>query len=215
MVRTALLSLALFALFSSACSYLPSASAPVQRPPDEPGRLYVGVIGTDGTSQLGFSFVVADKADWTSTHKNNKKLDITLHKAGKLDGEMQQIEALIINLDIPFQPPERFMAQIKKNVEETYAGSPDFKLHAFEVGPYANNSQCVKSHILRQDTRGTADPNGLKKWHEQYALSCGSVQYKRFGFEIRYQQWYYTGNRDKQLENKAEQVFASFRIDDK
>jgi len=152
MLRSQLLSLGLFTLLSSACSYLPSASAPVQRPPDEQGRLYVWIIGADDTSQLGFSFIVADKTDWTNTRKNNKKSNITLDKAGNLDGETEQIEALIINMDVPLKPLERFMAQIKKNVEETYVGSPDFKLHLFEIEPYANNAQCVKSHIVRQDT---------------------------------------------------------------
>jgi len=170
----------------------------------------VGV--TDGRSRLGFSFIAPDEAGWTRTRS---KLGMTLDKTDQLDGETQQIDALIINMDVPFQPVERFMAQIKKNVEETYVDSADFKLHAFNVEPYANNSQCVKSHILRQDTRGSVDPNGIKKWHEQYALSCGSAIYPRFGYEIHYQQWYYTGNRDPQLEEKAERVFASFRIEDR
>jgi len=212
MSRRALLLALLFALLASGCSYAPLLSKPTPALPDEPGRLHVWIIDADGTSQLGFSFIVADEADWTSTRPNNKKFNITLGKTGKLDGETQQIEALIINMDVPFQPVERFMAQIKKNVEDTYVGSADFKLHTFDVQPYPNNPQCVKSHILRQDTRGTADPNGIKKWHEQYALSCGSALYKRFGYEIRYQQWYFTGNRDTQLEEKAEQVFASLRI---
>jgi len=204
--------LALAVLLLSACSYLPTATPPTPALPDEPGRLQVGVIGTDGTSRLGFSFIAPDEAGWTNTRS---KLGITLDKAGKLDGETQQIEGIIINMDVPFKPVERFMAQIKKNVEETYVNSADFKLHTFDVQPYANNPQCVKSHILRQDTRGSADPSGIKKWHEQYALSCGSARYPRFGFEIHYQQWYFGDNRDPQLAEKAEQVFASFRIEDK
>jgi|GEM_PF-1483479 len=214
MSRRALLAV-LFALLGSGCSYLPLLSKPAPARPDEPGRVYVWVSDADGTSQLGFSFIAPDEPDWTSTRRNNKKLNLLLEKAGKLDGEVQQIDALIINMDVPFQPVERFIAQIKKNVEETYVDNHDFKLHVFEVEPYAGNAQCVKSHILRQDTRGSADPNGIKKWHEQYALSCGSAKYPRFGFEIRYEQWYFGDNRDKQLQEKAEQVFASFRIEDR
>jgi len=212
MAHRKLLLVLLFALLVSGC-YLPSAfkPKPAPAPPDEPGRLHVGVVDADGTSQLGFSFIAPDEPDWTNTRK---KLDVTLYKAGKRDGENQQIEAIIINMDVPFQPVDRFITQIKKNVEETYVDNHDFKLHAFDVQPYAGNAQCVKSHILRQDTRGSTDPGGIKKWHEQYALSCGSAKYKRFGYEIRYQQWYFSGNRDTQLEEKAEQVFASLRIEE-
>jgi len=212
MPRRALLGFGFFTLLS-ACSLLPTEPAPApqttQAVPDEPGRQHVGIVDKDGKSALGFSLVPPDEPGWTQTRE---KLGINLQKPGTLAEENQQIEAYIMNMDIPLQPLERFIAQIKNNIEQGYAKDPDFKLQEVQVAAYAGNPQCVKSHILLQDLR---DKSSKEKWSEQYVLSCGSAKYRRFGFEVRYYQRYFTGNRDSALDDKAERVFASFRIEDK
>jgi len=209
MSHRTLLLMVFCALFSTACTTLfPPSPAPAPQP-DEPGRLHVGIAGTDDKSVLGFSFMAPDETGWTQTRE---KLGISLEKPGALADENQGIVGYIMNMDIPIKPLERFIAQIKTNIKQSYANNPNVKLQTVEVAPYANNPQCAKVHILLQDLR---DKSSKEKWSQQYVLSCGSAKYPRFGFELRYYQRYFTGNRDSALDDKVERVFASFRIEDK
>jgi hypothetical protein len=198
----------LFILFISmgagaqAETYQPKKGEPVK----------IGITDQSG-SVLGLSFMPPDESGWEITRSG---LSVTLKTNGESAGENREIEAYLINLDAPVSPISGYIERIKKNTQEAYAKNQRFKIKAFDVTEDPKNSQCARVYLLLEDTQPTrTGSNQQRAWSEQHMLSCGSLKYKRMGFEVRYYHRYYELNRDDQLLSKANKVLETVVIEDK
>ena len=183
---------------------------PYQPKADKPVR--IGIVDQSG-SVLGLHFMPPDENGWDITKSG---INVTLKKDGESAEENREIEAYLVNLDAPVSPISGYIERIKKNTHEGYSKNERFKIKAFDVTEDSKNSLCARVYLLLEDTQPTRTGNNQqKKWSEQHVLSCGSLKYKRIGFEVRYYHRYYESNRDSQFIDEANKVLESVVIEDK
>ena len=176
----------------------------------EPVR--IGISDKSG-SVLGLSFMPPDENGWDMTKSG---MSVTLKKSEGSADENREIDAYLINLDAPAIPIASYIERIKKNTLEGYANNEKFKIRALNVTADPNSNQCARVHLLLEDTQPTLALNNKQtKWSEQFVLSCASLKYKRFGFEVRYYHRYYESNKDNKLADHANKVLESVVIEDK
>jgi hypothetical protein len=199
-------------------------------------RLRIGIATPNG-SATGMSFLPPDEKGWDIKRSG---LSVTLKKKGESPDENREIEAYMINLDVPASPISAYIERIKTNTQDAYADDDRYRIAAFEVSEDPKYSLCARVHLLLEDALEDELENTLedrleyrlenaskkpqpmqagsqqkKIWSEQYMISCGSQKYKRIGFEVRYYHRFYEPNRDAQLLGKANKVLDSILIEDK
>ncbi|MGE8227567.1 MAG: hypothetical protein ACN6RK_17435 [Stenotrophomonas sp.] len=170
------------------------------------GQIHVGI--TDASRTLGLAFTPPDEEGWT---RNGSGTSTTLSWNAEAASDNRKIEAYMTTLDAPISPLSGYIRTIKRNLEQGYANSPRFKINALQVSEYPADPRCAKIHLLLEARQPAAD--GQRQWSEQYALSCGSLQSKGVGYELRYYHRYTDDNRDPGLEAKANAVLDSLSIE--
>lgn len=170
------------------------------------GQIHVGI--TDAGRTLGLAFTPPDEEGWT---RSGSGTSTTLSWNAENASDNRKIEAYMTTLDAPISPLPGYIRTIKRNLEQGYASSPGFKISTLQVSEYAANPRCAKIHLLLEARQPAAD--GQRQWSEQYALSCGSLQSKGVGYELRYYHRYSDDNRDLGLEAKANAVLDSLNIE--
>lgn len=182
----------------------------LQSEKQEPVR--IGVSDKQG-SAIGLSFMPPDEDGWNMTKTG---LNVSLNKKGKSDDENSQIEAYLITLDTPVNPISSFIERIKQNTQDGYAKNSRFRIVSLEVTEDKNNPQCARLHLSLEDLKPVRTvAHEQKKFSEQYALSCGLLKNSRVGIEVRYYYRFYEPNKDSQLADKANKIFATVIIVDK
>lgn len=169
-------------------------------------QIHLGI--TDASSTLGFAFTPPAEEGWT---RNGSGTSTTLSWNAESPSDNRKIEAYMTTLDAPISPIGGYIRTIKRNLEQGYASSSRFKISSLQVSEYPADPRCAKIHLLLEARQPTAA--GKQQWSEQYALSCGSLQSKGVGYELRYYQRYTDGHRDHGLESKANAVLDSLDIE--
>lgn len=170
------------------------------------GQIYVGI--TDASRTLGLAFTPPDEEGWT---RSGSGTSTTLSWNAESASDNRKIEAYMTTLDAPISPLSGYIRTIKRNLEQGYASSPRFKISALQVSEYPADPRCAKIHLLLEARQPAA--NGQRQWSEQYALSCGSLQAKGVGYELRYYHRYTDDNRDPGFEANANAVLGSLSIE--
>lgn len=168
-------------------------------------QIHVGI--TDASRTLGFAFTPPAEEGWT---RNGSGTSTTLSWNAENASDNRKIEAYMTTLDAPISPLSGYIRTIKRNLEQGYASSARFKISALQVSEYAADPRCAKIHLLLEARQPAAD--GQRQWSEQYALSCGSLQSKGIGYELRYYHRYTDAHRDQALEANANAVLDSLSI---
>lgn len=172
----------------------------------------IGITDQNGTT-LGIGFLPPDEDGWKETRSG---LNVSLEKEGKLPGESQQIEAYLINIDVPISPISGYLEKTRKNIQENFVSNKRFKIAALEVTEDPKDKRCARVHLLLEDVVAPQESNiNQRKWSEQYVLSCGSLKYKKFGFEVRYYQRYFDSNKNPEFTAQALKILDSTVIEDK
>jgi hypothetical protein len=174
--------------------------------------LTIGIADKNGGA-MGLTFTPPEEDGWKITKSG---VSVSLKKNGASADENKEIEAYLMNLDVPINPISGYVEQIKKNTLDGYGNDSRFKILALEVVPDNAKSQCARVHLLLEDKKPlrTVSHEHIKL-SEQYVLSCGSLKYKGMGVEVRYYDRYYEPKKDNQLAEKANKIFESVIIDDK
>lgn len=170
------------------------------------GQIHVGI--TDASRTFGLAFTPPDEEGWT---RNGSGTSTTLSWNAESASDNRKIEAYMTTLDAPISPLSGYIRTIKRNLEQGYASSPRFKISTLQVSEYPADPRCAKIHLLLEARQPAAD--GQRQWSEQYALSCGSLQSKGVGYELRYYHRYTDENRDLGLAAKANAVLDSLSIE--
>jgi len=140
-------------------------------------------------------------------------VNVTLSKKEKSEDENSEIEAYLIMLDSPANPISDYVERIKQNTQKGYAQNSKFKITSLEVAEDKNNHQCARVHLLLEDLKPIRTvTHEDKKFSEQYVLSCGLLKNKRVGIEVRYYHRFYEPNKDSQLADKVNNIFATVKI---
>lgn len=169
-------------------------------------QIHLGI--TDASSTLGLAFTPPGEEGWT---RNDSGTSTTLSWNAESTSDNRKIEAYMTTLDAPISPISGYINIIKRNLEQGYASSPRFKISALQVSEYPADPRCARIHLLLEARQPRAD--GQRQWSEQYALSCGSLQSKGVGYELRYYHRYIDAHRDQALEDKANAVLNSLSIE--
>ena len=186
---------------------LASTSVLAEAPQSKVAPVRIGVAGNSGV-KLALSFLPPEEDGWQVT---NNGLSASVKKDGALAGENREIEAYLITLDTPVTPIADFIERLKKNIQNSFDASNGFKLVLMDIFEDPRDRRCARMHLLLEDMRAS---NQQRKWSEQYALSCGSLKYKRIGFEIRYYNRYYESQKDEHFAAQATKVLDSVVFED-
>lgn len=186
---------------------LTSMSAVAEAPKPEVTPVKIGIADKSG-AKLALSFLPPDEDGWQVT---NKGLSASAKKDGALDGENREIEAYLITLDAPVAPISGYIERLKKNLQDGIAGSSGFKLVTLDVFEDPKDKRCARVHLLLEDVRANDE---RRKWSEQHVLSCGSLKYKRVGFEVRYYNRYYDSQKGGHFAAQAAKVLDSVVFED-
>jgi len=188
--------------------FLASCADYRDRPHQDGERVHA--IADDAKVVLDISFLSPNEPGWAGGIFYEWL--VMLKKDGAVVEENQEIEAYIINQDMPFHPVASFIQRKKQDIQAYYATVPELKLQALDVREYPENSQCIRIYVLLEDLRS---PKDNKRWSEQHALSCIFPVHQHMGYEIRYYQRYYEQHRDNQFASKADALFKSVRVEDR
>ena len=173
----------------------------------EAAPVKIGIVDKSG-AKLALSFLPPEEDGWQVT---NNGLSASVKKDGALAGENREIEAYLITLDTPVMPISDFIERLKKNIQDAFDAGNGFKLVILDIFEDPRDRRCARMHLLLEDMRAS---NQQRKWSEQYALSCGSLKYRRIGFEIRYYNRYYESQNDEHFAAQATKVLDSVVFED-
>lgn len=170
------------------------------------GQIHIGIA--DASSTFGLAFTPPGEEGWA---RNGSGTSTTLSWNADSASDNRKIEAYLTRLDAPISPISSYIRTVRGNLEQGYASSPRFKISSLQVDEYPADPRCAKVHLLLEARQPSAD--GQRQWSEQYALSCGSLQSKGIGYELRYYHRYTDAHRDDRLEAKADAVLKSLIIE--
>jgi hypothetical protein len=134
---------------------------------------------------------------------------VNLTKIGASKYEYSQIEGYNTKTDVPSDPIDGYVQNIKNRIQESYGYNKGWKIIDSSVIPDKNQLQCVRIHLLLEKKNSTSDTDDSKKFFtEQYNLSC-AMSHLKIGIGVEYTQNYYEANKDPLFAEKANRLLDS------